>query len=71
MIGWIGSAFLLAGAYGVGHKWRPSFIISFIGESLWCIRAYSQSDWALFTICAVFNVMFLRNWWMWRPRDVS
>ncbi len=68
MIGWIGSAFLLAGSFGVGNKWRPSFLLSFAGESIWCYLAWQRNEPDLLAVCLVFNVMFLINFYKWRPR---
>ena len=69
MWGWIGNAFIVIGLWKIADKWRSAFLFSIIGESCWMVNAFMKQDWALFSICAVFNVMALRSYVKW-GRDV-
>jgi len=66
-MGWIGSALLIVGMRAVGKKKRWGFILGFLGEFIWCCRAYSKADWELLFICVVFLWVYAANWWDWRP----
>lgn len=65
MIGWIGNVFIVIGLYKIADKWRHAFLFSIAGESCWMVNSYFRADWALFSICAVFNVMALRSFVKW------
>jgi hypothetical protein len=65
MLTWIGDAFIVAGLWGVGSKYRPAFLASLVGESLWLTAACFRRDWALGSICAVFFLMALRGYVLW------
>lgn len=64
-ISWIGNAFIVAGLYKIADKWRHAFLFSIVGESCWMLASFLRGDWALFSICAVFNIMALRSWIKW------
>lgn len=65
MLGWIGNALIMVGLWRMGDKSRSAFLFSIAGETAWCANAYLRRDWALTTICLVFNIMALRNYIKW------
>ncbi len=65
MLGWIGNVFIVAGLWGLGNKYRPAFLFSIGGESLWIANAYRRADWALTSICVVFLLMAVRGFILW------
>lgn len=67
IIGWIGSAFLLAGLAFVGGKRRDGFLLGLIGEVLWVVKAIATDQYDLASICAVFALVYVCNWFRWRP----
>ena len=65
MWGWVGNALIIVGLYKIADKWRQAFLFSIAGEACWMVNAYQRSDWALFSICAIFNVMAFRSYIKW------
>lgn len=65
MIGWVGNVFIVVGLFLVGRKDRRAFLFSIAGETAWIVNAALRHDWALVTICAVFNLMAFRNYLLW------
>lgn len=65
IVSWIGNLLIVCGLYKIADKWRHAFLFSIAGETCWMIASYSRGDWALLSICAVFNVMALRSWVKW------
>jgi hypothetical protein len=65
MLTWIGDAFIVAGLWGVGSKYRPAFLASLVGESLWITASYLRGDRALGAICVIFFAMALRGYVLW------
>ena len=65
MISWIGNVFIVIGLWKIADKWRPAFLFSIAGETLWMVSAFLAANWALFAICGVFNVMALRSYIKW------
>jgi len=65
MLGWIGNVFIVVGLWKIGSKVRSAFLFSIVGESLWIANAVARQDWALASICTVFNLMALRSYYMW------
>lgn len=65
LIGWLGNIFIVMGLWKIGDKVRNAFIYSIIGESFWIFNALTRHDWALATICCVFNGMAIRNYQKW------
>lgn len=62
---WAGNILLVIGLWKIGDKWRPAFLFSIAGETVWTIAALNTSDYALATICTVFNLMALRSYVKW------
>jgi hypothetical protein len=62
---WVGNAFIVTGLYKIADKWRHAFLFSIAGETCWMLASYARSDWALLSICGVFNIMALRSWIKW------
>lgn len=62
---WIGNVFIVAGLWKIGDKWRHAFLFSIVGETAWTIAAIQSGDYALATICTVFNILALRSWFKW------
>lgn len=65
MLKWVGNLLIVVGLWKIGDKWRHAFLFSIAGETAWMIASAQAGDWALFTICGIFNVMALRNWFKW------
>lgn len=65
LFGWIGNVFIVTGLWKIGNKTRNAFIFSIIGESCWIANSYIRGDWALLSICCVFNVMAIRSFIRW------
>ncbi len=71
-LGWLGNAVLLAGVWALGHRWRHAFLLTFVGEAIWCVACVPIGRWDMLFICAAFGLMALRNWWLWgREADGS
>jgi hypothetical protein len=68
-IGWIGNAFVIAGCYGIGNKWRHAFLLTAVGEVVWIATAMLRGQYDLAAICVVFGVLAVRNWWLWGNDD--
>ncbi len=62
---WFANALILIGMWSLGHKWRHAFLFSVAGESIWSSVAWTRGDIELASICLVFCVVTLRNWWKW------
>lgn len=69
MLSWVADVLIVVGLWKIGSKDASSFLWSIAGESLWVISAVNRSDWALASICCVFNVMALRNYFLWRKDE--
>jgi hypothetical protein len=65
MSGWVGSALLLIGSWGVGNKWRHAFLLGLAGELIWTWRAWDTGQVDLFVVCLAFDALYARNWWKW------
>lgn len=65
MLAWIGDAFLVVGLVGIGYRYRPAFLASIVGESLWITHTYSTGDWALRSICVVFLAAAVNGYIQW------
>ncbi len=64
-LGWVGNVILLAAVYMLGYRWRHAFLLTAIGETVWCVPAYLIGRYDMLFICAVFGAMAMRNWLMW------
>ena len=65
MLGWIGNVFIVVGLWRIGNKVRSAFLFSIVGESCWTANAYLHGDWALVSICTIFNLMAVRSYIKW------
>lgn len=65
MIKWVGNVLIVVGLWKIGDKWRHAFLFSIAGETCWMLASALSGDWALFSICAVFNIMAVRSWLKW------
>jgi len=68
-IGWAGNIFLILGLFLIGRKWRHSFLLTSIGESLWLWESWRIEREDMVILCGVFLILALWNWWQW-GRDV-
>lgn len=69
-LGWIGNCFLVIGLWKIGDKWRNAFLFTIVGETAWAAKSVMVQDWALATICLVFNVMAGINWYKWGKNEL-
>ncbi len=67
LLGWVANLFLLAGFLLLGGKRRSAFLWTAVGEVLWVASYWLISRWDMITLCTVFAVLALVNWWRWRP----
>lgn len=67
-LGWLANLLILVGLYRVGYKTRDAFAWTVAGESLWFASAVQRGLYDIAAICAVFGLMAIRNWWLWRPK---
>lgn len=65
-LGWFANAILVAGLWKIGDKWKPAFILTFIGESMWTYKAVVENNWDLAVICFIFAVVAIRNLITWQ-----
>jgi hypothetical protein len=65
LLKWIGNIAIVIGLWKIGDKWRHAFLFSIAGETAWIIAALHSQDYALATICTIFNIMAFRNWIKW------
>ena len=65
LLTWAGNLLIVVGLYKIGNKQRSAFIWSICGESAWTAAAIVREDWALATICTIFNIMAMRNFAKW------
>lgn len=65
MLKWIGNGLIVIGLWKIGDKWRHAFLFSIAGETIWIAAALQTGDYALASICTIFNVMALRSWVKW------
>ena len=71
ILGWVGNFFIVIGLWKIGDKWRHAFLFSIVGETAWIAKSVVVQDWALATICLVFNVMAFRNWVKWGKDETT
>ncbi len=64
-LGWLGNAFLLAGALLLGEKSPAAFLMVAIGESLWTVKVIRLRQWDMAFICVMFGGLALRNFYLW------
>lgn len=63
--GWIGNVILILGAVLLGEKVSYSFLLVFLGEAIWSLRAYKKREWDMLAICVLFSIIALLNYWKW------
>lgn len=62
---WIGNLLILIGMYLIGKKYRSAFLWSAAGETIWTVTATMEGRYDLASICAVFVVMAVANYFRW------
>lgn len=65
ILGWIANLFVVAGLVTIGRKWPHAFAFTAVGEILWCVKAAKTRQWDILSICVVFAVVALFNWYQW------
>lgn len=65
---WIANALIVIGLWLIGSKRRSAFLFSVLGEAIWTAVSLWRGMYDLAAICAVFAVLAVRNWWMWRAQ---
>ena len=62
----IPNALGLLAVYVLGRKHRWGWIISFVSEIAWAFWAVSSDNLGVLPWCALWSIVFARNWWLWR-----
>lgn len=62
---WTGTAFLLLGLIMLGQKMPEGFLFTCAGECCWLHWSIKQKDPALITVCGVFAIVALFNYFGW------
>ena len=55
--------------YIVGRKKRYGWLIAIASEIAWAVWAYLSHNPGVYPWCAVWAVVQVRNWWLWRHDD--
>ena len=56
-----------AGMYAAGKKRRVGWALGCVSEVAWAVWATVAHTPGLYPWCAVWAVVYGRNWWLWRP----
>ena len=64
--GWVGDIFLTASLWEIGNRRRRGFLLCVIGELLWIWRAVSLHAYDLLVVCALFLLLNLRAYALWK-----
>lgn len=65
MLGWIGSAFTLVGAYSTSRKLRSAFLLYLAGNALWLVKSAYGSAWDVFATNAALAVLSAYGYYAW------
>jgi nicotinamide riboside transporter PnuC len=65
-LGWIGNVFLISAMLLLGRKWRHAFLLTAVGEVIWCASSALIGRWDMISLCVLFAILAVRNWWVWR-----
>lgn len=68
-MGWLGNSILFLASYLLGYRKRYAFVLVAIGECIWMVRAWQLAAWDLMACCAVFFILAVKNYRMWRPKS--
>lgn len=64
-LGWVGNASLVVGVLLLGTKRRQAFLWTVAGGVAWGIASWEIGRVDMITICVVFTVLALWNWFQW------
>ena len=62
---WVANVLVLIGLYLTGRKIRVCFLFTAVGELIWSVCSALESRWDLSSICAVFTVLSIWNYYKW------
>jgi len=64
-MGWIGSFLIIAGAWGIGHRWRRAFLLTMSGGVCWAAQGVILGRWDIIFIETVMFCVAARNFRKW------
>jgi hypothetical protein len=66
MLGWIGNFIIIAAIILLGRKMRFGWVLSIIGNLLWCIYAIQIENAPAFFIDGLTLCLAVYNWLIWK-----
>jgi hypothetical protein len=67
-LGWIANILIFGAMYLIGCKKKSGWVLSFIGNVLWCIYAVQLTMWDMFAVDAIAVGLAIVNYWKWRKQ---
>lgn len=69
-MGWLAWTIIFIGMLLVGNRRRYGFLISAVGGVILMFHAVELRDWSLVIANGMFFLLYVRNFWHWKTKDV-
>lgn len=66
----VANLLIIAGLYYIGGRKRWAFLLTGVGEAVWTVYSLATVQWDLAWICAIFTVLAVRNFVLWKTPAV-